>query len=89
MPTSSFPLATPASGDVQRGRSPQEARLSGGKEARGEAAMSLTKKRQSGRWGVAQPCNYRSILDAIASLLEAHRPDLAMVLIEQELNPQY
>jgi len=27
-------------------------------------------------------------LDAIAMLIEAQRPDLAMVLIEQELNPQ-
>jgi len=40
----------------------------------------------SGRWGVAQACDCRSILDAIASLIEAQRPDLAMVLIEQELN---
>jgi len=46
------------------------------------------KKRQSGRWGVAQGCDCRSILDAIAMLIEAQRPDLAMVLIEQELNSQ-
>jgi len=39
-------------------------------------------------WGVAHACNCHSILDAIASLIEAQRPDLAMVLIEQELNPQ-
>ena len=39
-------------------------------------------------WGVAQGCNCRSILDAIAMLIEAQRPDLAMVLIEQELNSQ-
>ena len=31
--------------------------------------------------GVAQACNYRQILDAIATLIEAQRPDLAMVLI--------
>jgi hypothetical protein len=43
-------------------------------------------KRQSGRWGVAQGCNCRSILDAIGTLIEAKRPDLAMVLIEQEIN---
>jgi len=49
-------------------------------------AKSFDKKRQSGRWGVAQACDCRSILDAIASLIEAQRPDLAMVLIEQELN---
>jgi len=30
----------------------------------------------------------RSILDALASLIEAQRPDLAMVLIEKELNSQ-
>ena len=42
----------------------------------------------SGRWGVAQGCNYRIILDAIALLIEAQRPDLAMVLIEKELNTQ-
>ena len=40
----------------------------------------------SGRWGVAQGCNCRSILEAIASLLKAQRHDLAMVLIEQEIN---
>jgi len=39
-----------------------------------------------GRWGVTQGCDCRSILDAIAMLIEAQRPDLAMVLIEQELN---
>jgi len=41
-----------------------------------------------GRWGVAQGCDCRSILDAIATLIEAQRPDLAMVVIEEELNPQ-
>jgi len=40
------------------------------------------------RWGVAQGCNCRPILDTIATLLEAQRPDLALVLIEQELNSQ-
>ena len=40
-----------------------------------------------GRWGVAQGCNCRPILDAIASLIEAQRPDLAMILVKQELNP--
>ena len=47
--------------------------------------MSFNKKRQSGRWGVAQACDYRSILDAIATLIEAQRPDLALVLIEEDL----
>ena len=42
----------------------------------------------SGRWGVAQGCDCRSILDAIATLIEAQRTDLALVLIEQELNSQ-
>jgi len=39
-----------------------------------------------GRWGVAQGCNCRPILDAIATLIRAQWPDLAMALIEQELN---
>lgn len=41
-----------------------------------------------GRRGVIQACNCRSVLDAIASLIDARRPDLAMVLIEKELNSQ-
>tara|TARA_B100000925_G_scaffold285940_1_gene262964 strand:+ start:340 stop:501 length:162 start_codon:yes stop_codon:yes gene_type:complete len=41
-----------------------------------------------GRRGVAQACNCHSILDAIASLIEAQRIDLAMDLIEKELNFQ-
>ena len=70
------------------GRWGQRAGLSEAREVRGKAATSLNKKRQSGRWGVAQTFNCRSILDAIATLIEAQRPDLAMVLIEQELNSQ-
>jgi hypothetical protein len=57
-------------------------------EGRGKAATTENDDRQSGRWGVAQACNCRSILDAIASLIEAQRLDLAMLLIEQELNSQ-
>jgi hypothetical protein len=38
--------------------------------------------------GIAQGCNCRSILDAIATLIEAQRPDLAMDPIEKELNSQ-
>ena len=34
-----------------------------------------------GRWGVAQTCNCRPILDAIATLIEIERPDLALALI--------
>jgi len=45
-------------------------------------------KGDGGRWGVAQGCDCRSILDAIAMLIEAQRPGLAMHLIEQELNSQ-
>jgi len=41
-----------------------------------------------GRWGVGRGCNCRSILDAIAALIEAKRPDLAMVLIEGEIKSQ-
>jgi len=55
---------------------------------RGKAATSRSEERQSGRWGVAQGCNCRSILDAIGTLIQAQRPDLAMVVIEEELNPQ-
>jgi hypothetical protein len=73
---------------ILHGRWSQRAGLSAAKAPRGKAATSLNEKRQSGRWGVAQRCNCRSILNAIASLVEAQRPDLAMVLIEQELNSQ-
>ena len=38
--------------------------------------------------GVAQGCNCHSILDTIATLIDAQRPDLAMVLIEEELKTQ-
>jgi len=41
-----------------------------------------------GHWGVGQACECRSILDAIAMLIEAQRPDLAMILVKQELNSQ-
>jgi len=37
--------------------------------------------RGGGRWGVAQGCNCRPILDAIALLIKAQRPDFAMALI--------
>ena len=46
--------------------------------------LSVSLLRGGGRWGVAQACNYRSILDAIASLLEAQQPELVMVPIGQE-----
>ena len=74
--------------NLNGGRWGQRSETSLASEGRGKAAMSFNKKRQSGRWGVARACNYRSILDAIATLIEAQRPDLAMVLIEQELNSQ-
>ena len=41
-----------------------------------------------GRWGVAQGYNCRTVLEVIATLIEAQRPDLAVVLIEKELNSQ-
>ena len=37
-----------------------------------------------GRWGVARDCNCRTVLEVIATLIEAQRPDLAMVFIERE-----
>lgn len=40
-------------------------------------------KGDGGRWGVAQACNCRSILDVIATLIEAQRPDLALLIVEQ------
>jgi len=48
-------------------------------------AKSFDKRRQSGRWGVAQGCNCRSILIAIATLLEAQRSDLALTILDNEL----
>jgi hypothetical protein len=45
-------------------------------------------KRDGGRWGVAPPCKCRTILDVIATLIEAQHPDLPMVLIRNELNSQ-
>ena len=74
--------------EQQNVRCGQQDGLIAARKARGRAAMSFNKKRQSGRWGVAHDGNCRPILDAIASLLEAQRPDLALVLIEQELNSQ-
>lgn len=53
-----------------------------------EGAESPLQAISHGRWGVAQRCNCRSILGAIATLIEALRPDLAMVLIEKELNSE-
>ena len=81
-------LSTNVDVERQNVRCGQQDGLSAAKEARGRTAMSFNKKRQSGRWGVGQGCNCRKILDAIASLIEAERSDLAMVLIEQELNSQ-
>jgi len=52
------------------------------------SGLAIKRYEGGGRWGVAQACNCRSILDAITTLLEAQRPDLALVLIEQELNSQ-
>ena len=46
--------------------------------------LTARPKRDGGRWGVGQGCDCRSILDAIAMLIEAQRPDLAMALIELE-----
>ena len=45
-------------------------------------------KGDGGRWGVEQGCNCRPILNVIVTLIEAQRPDLAMILIEHELNSQ-
>jgi len=58
------------------------------REARGKASTLPKTSMESGPWGVVQPCKCRKILDAIASLIEAERSDLAMVLIEGEMNSQ-
>ena len=73
---------------ILHGRWGQRAAASLASEVRGKAATSRSEERQSGRWGVGQACECRSILDAIATLIEAQRPDLAMILVEQELNSQ-
>jgi hypothetical protein len=38
--------------------------------------------------GAAKSCNCSSILDAIATLIESQRLDLAIVFIKKELNSQ-
>jgi len=43
--------------------------------------LSVSRLGGGGRWGVAQGCNCRPILDAIALLIKAQRPDFAMALI--------
>jgi len=69
--------STPKGVQTQRGRvfwkqNPHTARL----------------KRDGGRWGVVPASQHQEILVALASLIRAQRTDLAMVLIEQELNSQ-
>ena len=81
-------LSTNVDVERQNVRCGQKDGLSAAKEARGRAAMSFNKKRQSGRWGVVQGCNCHSILNAIATLIEAQRLGLAMLLVAQELNCQ-
>jgi len=51
------------------------------------ASATHLMKANGGRWGVGQGCDCRSILDAIATLIEAQRSDLAMIIIEQEFYP--
>ncbi len=43
-------------------------------------------KRDGGRWGVAQGCNCRPILESVALFLIAQRPEMALLVIEQELH---
>jgi len=58
------------------------------REFRKKKPVHYEAKKDGGRWGVAQGCDCRSILDAIAMLIEAQRPELAVVLIEHEMNSQ-
>jgi len=41
--------------------------------------------RQSGRWGVAHDCNCQHMLSAIASLIRAQRYDMALIILEKEI----
>ena len=60
-----------------------EASLAG--EARGRAAMSFNKKRQSGRWGVVPASQHQEILVALASLIRAQRYEMALIILDNEL----
>ena len=67
------------------GRWGQRAGLSAAREARGKAATSLSKKRQSGRWGDAPASEHQEILVALASLIRAQRYEMALTILGNEL----
>jgi len=48
--------------------------------------LTARPKRDGGRWGVVQGCDCRSILVAIALLIEAGRHDLAVRLLNDYIN---
>ena len=70
---------------ILHGRWRQRAGLSAAKEARGKAAMSFNEKRQSGRWRVAPASEHQEILVALASLIRAHRYEMALKILNLEL----
>ncbi len=78
-------LSTNVDVERQNVRCGQQDGLSAAKEARGRAAMSFNKKRQSGRWGVVPASQHQEILVALASLICAKRYDIALVVITEEL----
>ena len=79
-------LSTNVDVERQNVRCGQQDGLSAAKEARGKAAISFNKKRQSGRWG-GRPC-FRSqeTLAALASLIRAQRYEMALHLIDAEIS---
>ena len=78
-------LSTNIDVERQNVRCGQQDGLSAAKEARGRAAMSFNKKRQSGRWGVVPASEHQEILLALASLIRAQRFNMALMIINTEL----
>jgi len=55
------------------------------REARGKASTLPKTSMESGPWGVAQGCNCQHILSATASLIRAQRSDMALIILEKEI----
>ena len=54
-------------------------------EEGGKTATSLSKKAQSGRWGVVPASEHQEILVALASLIRAQRYEMALTILDREL----
>ena len=78
-------LSTNVDVERQNVRCGQQDGLSAAKEARGRAAMSFNKKRQSGRWGVVPASEHQEILVALVSLIRAQRYEMALTILDNEL----